>query len=267
MATLAVTGCSYSDYTGVDKVYGEYAAEQLGYNYLHLARGAGSNHRGLLKVTKAVVEKKLVAGDILVFQYTDPHRKILPSIEPEGEYAREQIPGKPEKWETIHGDGWSTDYKTESWTWQGEDFVGKTNGRIHKLLQYGAINTQFETEQMALHQALLESLCEVHDIRLIPLLTRYILYEGGRDPSLPESIHGNFRQRLGAKAANRCINEKDIINIGNLDDQSEDDLGYGNKKDTPPEEGYYDSSHLSETGHKKLGLYIAKHAKSHKLLI
>ena len=42
---LCVAGCSFSDYTKVDKVWGEYLAEKLDVDYLHEGAGCGSNWR------------------------------------------------------------------------------------------------------------------------------------------------------------------------------------------------------------------------------
>ena len=79
--TLAVCGCSYSDYTGdsVDKTYGEIAARLINYDYLHLAEGCSSKDRIYKMIVSSVLDGKLKSGDIVVVQYPDPARMELPS--------------------------------------------------------------------------------------------------------------------------------------------------------------------------------------------
>ena len=72
---ICVAGCSFSDYTKVDKVYGEYLAEKLGYDYLHEGAGCGSNWRIWRQVYKNIRDHHLTSNDILIVQYTITERQ------------------------------------------------------------------------------------------------------------------------------------------------------------------------------------------------
>lgn len=74
MKKLFVAGCSLSDYTRVDKVYGEVLAKKLGYDYVHEGAGCGSNHRIWRVITNHVMSGSLTSDDLLVVQYTGRER-------------------------------------------------------------------------------------------------------------------------------------------------------------------------------------------------
>lgn len=74
MPKLIVAGCSVSDYTNVNKVWGEYLADQLGYEYLHEAAGCGSNYR-IWRVLASHIRKNIITpDDTVVVQYTTLER-------------------------------------------------------------------------------------------------------------------------------------------------------------------------------------------------
>ncbi len=76
MAQLLVAGCSFSDYTLIEKVYGEFLAEKLNVsNYIHEARGCGSNHRMWREITNHVLKKNITSDDIIIIQYTEVCRQ------------------------------------------------------------------------------------------------------------------------------------------------------------------------------------------------
>ena len=82
MTRLVVAGCSVSDYTEVNKVWGEYLAEQLSYEYLHLAAGCGSNYRMWRLLVSHIVDNKITADDTVIVQYTTPERNEFWSSKP-----------------------------------------------------------------------------------------------------------------------------------------------------------------------------------------
>ena len=82
MTRLVVAGCSVSDYTEVDKPWGEYLSEQLSCEYLHLAAGAGSNYRMWRLLVSHVVDNKITADDTVIVQYTTPERNEFWSPRP-----------------------------------------------------------------------------------------------------------------------------------------------------------------------------------------
>ena len=75
MKKLFVAGCSFSDYTKVDKVYGEFLAEKLGYEYVHEGAGCGSNWRIWRVITNHIMSGNLTPDDLLLIQYTGRERE------------------------------------------------------------------------------------------------------------------------------------------------------------------------------------------------
>jgi len=249
MKKVAVTGCSFSDYTFVDKVYGEWIAEQLNIEYLHLARGIGSNHRGIYASTKAITSDRLTKGDVLVFQITDPHRKILSSFEPIKYIDK---PGQPEKWPTPFGDAWTTDYKAGSHVWQGSDVVAERNRQLHQTMEESCVNNEFETDQLVMQLILLDALCKTRGITLIPVATRYVSYIDWR-PHNQNDIAGPLNDILPSDLVERLFNETDYIIRGSPEEPSVHDLGFAIDLES------YDFSHLSAEGHKVIGISLASH--------
>ena len=255
MNKVAVTGCSFSSYTGVDKVYGDWIAERLNIEYLHLARGIGSNHRGIYASTKAITSGALSEGDVLVFQITDPHRKILSSFEP---IKYIDMPGQAEKWPTPFGDAWTTDYKAGSSQWQGSDPVGKRNRRLYMTMELSCVNNAFETDQLVMQLILLDALCKTRGITLIPVATRYVSYIDWREHN-QNDIAGSLSDILPADLVERLFNETDHIIRGSSEEPSVHDLGFRDPSSPFGDDQNYDNSHLSAEGHKVIGISLASH--------
>jgi hypothetical protein len=70
MNKLVVAGCSVSDYTKVDKVWGEYVAKHLELEYMHLAVGCGSNSRIWRLLTTHIRNGTITSDDTVLVQYT-----------------------------------------------------------------------------------------------------------------------------------------------------------------------------------------------------
>ena len=100
MTRLVVAGCSVSDYTEVDKPWGEYLSEQLSCEYLHLAGASGSNYRMWRLLVSHVVDNKITADDTVIVQYTNPERNEFWSPRP-----MEQLGGAGENY---HGESGGT---------------------------------------------------------------------------------------------------------------------------------------------------------------
>ena len=79
MSTLCVAGCSFSDRTQVSHCYGDFLAEMLHSDYLHLAGGAGSNPRAVRLITESLMNGSLTAGSTVIWQPTEVTRRELPS--------------------------------------------------------------------------------------------------------------------------------------------------------------------------------------------
>ena len=74
MNKLVVAGCSVSDYTKVDKVWGEYVAKHLELEYMHLAVGCGSNSRIWRLLTTHIRNGTITSDDTVLVQYTTLER-------------------------------------------------------------------------------------------------------------------------------------------------------------------------------------------------
>ena len=75
MRNLLVLGCSVSDYTHVERTWGEILAEQLRINYIHQAAGCGSNWRMWRIAFNLVDSGKITSEDIILVQYTEIIRR------------------------------------------------------------------------------------------------------------------------------------------------------------------------------------------------
>ena len=260
MRTLAVAGCSYSDYTMVEKTYGDYLAEELGYKYLHCARGGGSNHRSIFVLSRAILAGDIKENDIIIFQFTDPHRKLLPSIEPYVEVfdAEPGTPGRVEQHDTEYGPAYTSDYKMGSWVWQAEP----ENKKLHQALEQWAHCVEYEMELLAVQFRLFEMLCKEHKILLVPLINRYVT-------NIPLNRRGSgdvladIRQTFTPISHNRTFNERDFIRFGSPENPCKYDIGW---YDLDGEQSY-DSSHLSDLGHQKIAEKLGGHMIRHKLIV
>lgn len=266
MPVLAVGGCSYSDYTQVDKVYGEFCAEQLGFEYKHYARGGSGNQRMFYILTRAIQSGELGRGDIVVLQYTDPHRKLLP--EPFKRSA-ERGPGQTEEWQTPYGEGYTTDYKSGSWQYQNEP----QTVAAHKALNEFCFNNEFETDYMMVLNSMFEAFARQHGVEIVPFecrFTEFIEYKANEGKLSSDDVAGPIRSRLAPYLQNRMFRELDFVRVGNEDAPQDTDLGMhiehavvdGERVDREA----YDGSHLSVKGHQLIGTELAAHIKRHKIL-
>ena len=76
---LFSAGCSIADRTQTSHSYGDYLAEMLDYDYVHLAGGGGSNYRSIRQIVQAVGSGEATSEDMIVIQFTDVTRKELNS--------------------------------------------------------------------------------------------------------------------------------------------------------------------------------------------
>ena len=74
MPKLVVLGCSVSDYTHVDKAWGEILSEKLEHEYIHEASGCGSNWRMWRKVFGLINNNIICNNDTVIVQYTETIR-------------------------------------------------------------------------------------------------------------------------------------------------------------------------------------------------
>lgn len=91
MSKLVVAGCSVSDYTEVNHVWGDYLADHLGFEYKHLAAGCGSNSRSFRLLTNDIRNNIIKPDDIVIVQYTQTERTEFWSSIPPLEADHDEI--------------------------------------------------------------------------------------------------------------------------------------------------------------------------------
>lgn len=74
MPNLFIAGCSVSDYTKVDKVWGEFLSEKIQNDYVHLAAACGSNYRMWRLIASKIINREITKNDTVIFQYTTLER-------------------------------------------------------------------------------------------------------------------------------------------------------------------------------------------------
>ena len=157
-SNLCVAGCSFSDHTKVDKVYGEYLAESLGMNYIHEGAGCGSNWRIWRKIYEHVGDHRITSKDILIVQYTNSERqeffsrfKFTHLVD-----GRQRLRDKFNNGEIIR-------YKIDSYTWQPIEQEKK----FLKLYQDNHVDSEFAEHQFECHHAMFETFLLANNIRTI----------------------------------------------------------------------------------------------------
>lgn len=159
MRKLFVAGCSVSDYTKVDNVYGEYLAEKLNYEYVHEGAGCGSNFRMWRRITKHIIDGNLSPEDLLVVQYTGIERREFWSRH----LVKTLTPNKKEKIREPYDSGELIRFKLGSYTWQ------KTKQEIllHQLLEENCINEAYDKEMFDTQHLMFQCLLKEFNIRTI----------------------------------------------------------------------------------------------------
>jgi len=148
MAKLIVAGCSVSDYTNVKKVWGEYLARHLNYEYVHEAAGCGSNYRMWRVLTTHILSGNITANDTVVVQYTTLERNEFWSPIVENDWLRDPA---------FSGD--IIRFKSRSHTW--------AKGSEKKLMKLYErfINDDFEKEKFANNHMMLQCLAKEYKIK------------------------------------------------------------------------------------------------------
>ena len=206
---ICVAGCSFSDYTKVDKVYGEYLAEKLGYDYLHEGAGCGSNWRIWRQVYKNIRDQHLTPNDILIVQYTITERQEF--------YSRFDLEHKVDDKQHLRekfGDGNIIRYKTDAYTWQNN----KEEQKFMELYQLNHADPDFAELQFECHHTMFQNYLLANNIRTIFFKSRY-------RPEL-DLIH-KFR----SMAFRSTDSSLPPYNLSKNDDAHMNDLGHKNLAD------------------------------------
>ena len=180
---LAVAGCSISDRTKTTHCYGDYLADMLDMDYLHLAGGGGSNQRSIRLIQEAVLDGTLLRNDVVLFQITDTTRCELKSAlmsTPAGmKVAQAQIMMVQVQRENatieVGGTGFHEDLEVSNW-----DITEHGVYSRFKMLSHG---WQPKEEDQKLHEqfeqyGVVSGLC-MHEFRLQLAMLRTFLHHHG----------------------------------------------------------------------------------------
>jgi hypothetical protein len=245
---LCVTGCSFSDYTQVDEVYGEVCARHLGAEYLHLAGGAGSNARMVRLIVQSVLSGELQSGDLVIAQYTQPERRELHSpglrhTEKGIEYRTKIDAQKAQDHRTNpHYDysvtgGIYTRWKPHSHQWQGCE----QDTDLHQMVEQHGVDYDCALEETRNLHIFLKLFLREHGIKLsvfwFNLGWEAITYwkDRGYDMESETDIHFNTLWQPGARWH---------------------DEAFSHYRLSPG-----DNSHLSAQGHTEMGFALSKFLK------
>jgi hypothetical protein len=176
MKKLCVAGCSFSDYTKVEKTYGEILAKNLNYEYIHEGAGCGSNWRIWRTVTKHIMDGVLTADDLLIIQYTENSRNEFWSSLP-NRYFKNTIDNLCVI-DRSYDNGAVIRYKVGASVWQ--DNVEEKE--FFNIYESYFVNSKFENERFKVNNYNFQHMLKNNNINVIfitsdrtPLRPKYIL--------------------------------------------------------------------------------------------
>jgi len=246
--TIAVAGCSVSDYTQVEKVYGEHAVDYLNQQdisseYLHLAGGGGSNCRAFRLIMEAIIEGTLTENDIVLWQITDPARTELPSAEQTAKLSTREITRNKitdscdsdllDKTEVL------TRWKMDSYSWQNMT----QDQQLHSVYQNCVVNKLGMYKTRNYIQAL-KVFAEHHGVvlKLIYCSMGYPLIEFWQDRNHYDTV---------------CSPED--IDLATIWSPYSDPSVWSSDASVKYKLHPGDSTHFSELGHQDLGLSLGRY--------
>jgi|DEB19_MinimDraft_2_1074335.scaffolds.fasta_scaffold00172_3 hypothetical protein len=154
MKKLFVAGCSFSDFTKVEKVYGQFLSEKLNYEYVHEGAGCGSNWRIWRQITKHIMSGNLTSNDLLIVQYSGREREEFWSALEQPSYSFR--PNTVDHLTIIdkYTDGNIIRYKANSHTWQNN----KEERDLFELYEKYFVNIDFENERFTTQNYMFQTL-------------------------------------------------------------------------------------------------------------
>lgn len=158
MKKLFIVGCSFSDNLPKNQVYGNLLAKKLGYEYVHMAIGIGSNYRMWRYATNAIMNKELTSNDLLIVQYTGTERcefwsdieKIKPDVHTDFS-------------ETYDKGGTILKFKWDAHVWQQD----KSQIEFFKTYQERFLNPAFEEEKFKFNNFNFQSMLAYNKIKTV----------------------------------------------------------------------------------------------------
>lgn len=165
MKKLFLVGCSVSDNLPVKQVYGNLLAKKIGYEYVHMAKGIGSNYRMWRYATKAVLEKKITSDDLLLVQYSGVERtEFWSEIDRTKPVAHDDISEVYPKGGTI------LKFKMDAHEWQDHE-IEKS---FFKLYQEKFLNPVFEEEKFRVHNYNFQCMLAQNNIKALFFQSRAV---------------------------------------------------------------------------------------------
>ena len=231
MAKLFVSGCSFSDYTLVEKNWGENLAALIGMEYVHMNKGGGSNDRGWREISWKIIQGEITTQDLVILQYTNIDRREFGATEIGYEDRQPKEFYHKEKFCNSLGTFYTTAYKCGSHVWQSSDWDAK----LHQAYEHtGAISDRYNDCHFITQHMMFDSLCKQYGINIMYMRTRY-MYDELEFP------------------ADNIFYEHHHLPVQGQDDTM---LGYA---EGHPDQGRYDTSHLSEYGHAVLAQLVRQY--------
>lgn len=226
-----VAGCSFSDYTKVDKVYGEILAEQLECEYLHEGSGCGSNDRIWRTVCSAINNGVITSKDLVVIQYTSLERR---------EFWYD-LPGSPTKFkqinlsESYHDGGSLVKFKVGSHTWART----REERALTSLYEQHFVSVEYESERFINQNLMFQAFLTQKKIPTIFLVSSYLSNTNCKKGNIADLFLETSSEKI---ASNALIWDKNITDPEcQLDPK--------------------DNAHLSEYGHQVLADDLYSHVQ------
>ena len=230
---LIMAGCSVSDYTQVDRCFGDNLSEMLGFKYIHRAAGCGSNDRTIRVITSMVLSGEIKQNDLVLIQYTNIHRKEFFSkfrrTEETGFFPSD---GKATTLRERYDSGDTIKFKLGASEWQPEE-VEKD---FFNLYEQNFISEKYDTEVFINRHYSLLALLEKYNIK-----TLFILVDGYLTADMEDTDIKKF-----FKSFTNTGKQITYTNISSFFDRQDNCL---EKLPIPP-------SHFSEKGHYEVANYL-----------
>lgn len=157
---LCVAGCSFSDYTHVKKVYGEFLAERLGFDYIHEGAGCGSNYRIWRRIVNHILNGNLTPNDIIIIQYTNPERKEFYTTNPPFPYVN--LPEDALIISEPYQSGSLIRYKYQADSWQDYE----NDKLFFKMYESDHINIEYEKELFLVYHNMFQCFLKENKMRV-----------------------------------------------------------------------------------------------------
>jgi hypothetical protein len=165
MRKLCVAGCSFSDYTKVEKTYGEILAKKLNYEYIHEGAGCGSNWRIWRKVSNHILDGILTPDDLLIIQYSNNTRNEFWS-----RFSNSFFENTIDSLcivDKSYDNGTIVRYKFDSAKWQ----YNEEEKNFFTMYENNFINEKFEEEKFRAHNYNFQHMLKNNNINTIFLIS------------------------------------------------------------------------------------------------